>query len=87
MAAPKGKVALPDGRVVDGVNVNVEESNERWSEITLQDGTKIRIKLSVIAVRRAENEYDPQGRPYYSIDMTPVIAVTEVPENLLRKKN
>ena len=60
----KVKMTLPDGKtVVDGISVGVKRSIEQWSEFELEDGSKFKGKLSVAAVNRATNSYDPMGRP------------------------
>jgi len=79
------KMPLPDGRYVDGVEVAVEETHERWSDVTLADGTVLRVKLAVLSAIRAVDAYDPQGNPMYSLNMTPVIGVHSVPANLKQK--
>jgi hypothetical protein len=81
------KMTLPDGKVVDGVEVAVEESTERWSEIKLDDGTIARVKMTVISAVRAENQFDPMGFPIYSLNMAPTIAIVSVPENLKKTRN
>src|SRR5262245_20732106 len=85
MAERPVKMTLPDGRIVDGVEVDVDESNERWTDITFKDRTRLRVKITVISAMRANGEYDQLGNPMYALNMTPVIAVTEVPERLKRK--
>jgi hypothetical protein len=87
MAEKKVKMALPSGQIVDGVEVPVEETVERWSDIKLQDGTSLRIKMTVVSAVRADNDYDPLGQPFYSINMTPVIAVAEIPEHLKKQRS
>jgi hypothetical protein len=87
MVERAAKVTLPDGRVVDGVEVAVDETTERWTEVKLQDGTMIRVKMTVISAARATKDYDPQGNPIYSVNMAPVVAVASVPDKLRRKVN
>ena len=81
------KMALPDGRVVDGTEVPIDETTERWSDVKLSDGTILRIKLAVISAVRANGAFDPQGNPMYSLNMTPVMAILSVPPNLRQKGN
>jgi hypothetical protein len=75
------------GQLVDGYDVPILESNERWSELKLEDGTTLRVKLSVITVTRPDNQYDPTGNPMYIINATPTMAVVDVPDKLKRKTN
>jgi hypothetical protein len=83
----KVKIPLPDGRVVDGVEVGIDESTERWSEVKLSDGSVVRIKITIVSAARAENEYDQHGMPIYNFNMAPVMAVTSVPDNLKKPRN
>lgn len=80
-------MVLPDGRTVDGVEVNVDEATERWSEVKLSDGTVVRVKMTVIAAMRAENEFDNLGNPIYNINMAPVMAIASVPDKLKKTRN
>lgn len=79
------KVTLPTGQIADGVEVPIEESNERWSEIKLEDGTIIRVKLSMVSVVRVPGQYDQVGNPMYIMNMTPTIAILSVPDALRKK--
>ena len=79
------KVTLPTGKIADGIEVPIEELNERWSEIKLEDGTIIRIKLSLISAVRVPGQYDQVGNPMYIMNMTPTIAILSVPEELRKK--
>jgi hypothetical protein len=86
MAERKTKVKLvPSGQEVDAFEVPVEESTERWSELKLEDGTILRVKINVIAIHRVPEMWDPQGNPFYVLNMAPVIAILESPERLRRK--
>ncbi|HTS40666.1 MAG TPA: hypothetical protein VMH84_09025 [Xanthobacteraceae bacterium] len=81
------KMTLPDGRVVDGVAVGIKESTERWSEFELDDGTKMKIKVTLVGAMRAISEYDPGGLPWYQLQMVPVFTPAEVPSALKKKEN
>lgn len=87
VAVAKAKLMLPDGRLVDGVEVGVDETTERWSDIKLADGALLRVKMTVVSALRAEDEYDQTGQPIYSLNMAPVIAVNSVPDKLKKKRN
>lgn len=64
---------LPNSPPRDGWEVPVRESTERWTEVTLDDDTVIRLKLTVFAAIRIDGEYTPDGLPAYSLKMNPVI--------------
>jgi hypothetical protein len=78
-------VMLPTGGIGEGVEVPVEESIERWSEIKLEDGTIIRLKVTMISAVRIPGQYDQIGNPMYVMNMAPTIAIVSVPENLRKK--
>src|SRR5712691_2839980 len=81
----KVKVTLPDGKVVEGVDVPIEVSNDRWSDITLEDGSVIRIKALVVSVIRIDGQYDQDGNPLYVVKSSTTTAIASAPEELRRK--
>jgi hypothetical protein len=93
---PHGEIFVADRRTkvqlvpgvppVDGVEVPVDESSEKWSEYKLEDGTTIRLKQVLMEVIRT-GQYDPEGNPLYAIKAQPVLLVVDVPDKLKRKTN
>jgi hypothetical protein len=83
----KVKVQLATGGTVEGTEIQVNESSERWSDFTLADGTVLRAKLAITSAVRVDGQYDPQGNPMYTLNMAPIITVLSVPEELRRKVN
>jgi hypothetical protein len=69
------EVDLPNGKKGKATRVDVAQSNERWSEFTLPDGTKLLAKVSLISVMRVENELDVGGNPLYMINAVPTLIV------------
>lgn len=87
MADRKTKVQLvPGGPLVDGIEVPVDESSEKWSEYKLEDGTTIRLKQVLTEVIRT-GYYGPDNNPLYAVKAQPVLAIVEVPDSLKRKTN
>lgn len=81
----KVKVPMPpDGRIVEGFEVPVMESIERWTEIKLEDGTVLRVKPSVISAIRIPGQYDPEGNPMYALKAINAMMVAEAPAHLRR---
>ncbi len=85
MADKRIKVRLGHEEV-EATEVFVDESNERWSELRLSDGTFMKVKLSVISVARTDR-FDMNDNPIYSINATPTLAIVSVPEQLRKKKD
>jgi hypothetical protein len=68
--------------MVDATEVGVQESTERLSEITLDDGTVIRVKPNVISAARLDGKWDPEGNPQYAIRSAPMITIVKAPPHL-----
>jgi len=79
-------MSRPDGTQGEGIEVQVVESTERWSEFTLEDGTKLRFKMVIAAFIRATNEFDVEGNPIYAIRGAPQINFMDIPEQLKKPK-
>ncbi len=84
MAEKRVKVPFPTpiSPPMDGSEVGVSESTERWSEVTLEDGTILRVKPSVLSAVRVDGQYDPDGNPAYLIKAQQVVMVVSSPEHL-----
>lgn len=67
---------------MDGSEIAVSESTEKWSEVTLEDGTVLRIKPSVLSAIRIDGQYDPEGNPAYLIKAQQVVMVVSAPVHL-----
>ncbi len=85
MAEGTVEVTLQDGSKGSGVEVQVMESTERWSETTLEDGAVIRVKMTVMSAVRTEDQYDAQGNPTYLLNMSPVVSIVRIPEQYRKK--
>lgn len=82
------KVQIPyAGKMMEGVEIPIEESTEKWSELKLEDGTIIRVKQSVASVIRIDGQYDAEGNPFYVIKSAPAVAIIHVEEGMRRKVN
>jgi hypothetical protein len=68
--------------MVMGMDVPIEESTERWSEIKLADGTILRVKQAVAAVVRLDQTWDAEGNPVYVVRSGPALAIVQVDESL-----
>jgi hypothetical protein len=66
----------PDGGITQetGTLVNVVKTHEPWSEYDLEDGTKLRMKQTVINVVRLDDR-DDDGNPMYSIQSQQTLSV------------
>ena len=81
MPGRKVKLNLPNVGLVEGTEVEVLESVDRWSEIKLDDGTVLRIKPVTMSVARIDGHYDAVGNPMYVVQAQQVMSVT-APEKL-----
>jgi hypothetical protein len=82
--ADKMKVPVqgPDGTIDEkiGTIMEVTESKEPWSEYTLEDGTKIRIKQALVNIVKLDDEKAPNGDPILIIQAQQ--AMTVIPKNM-----
>ena len=85
MAPRKVQIKDPSGQMVEGYDIAITESTERFSEIKLEDGTVLKAKLSVIGAVRVDDRWDDSGNPMYVIKGQHVVTVAEAPEQLRRK--
>lgn len=85
MSERRTKVEYPQGKQADGFSVDVEEANERFSEIRLADGTRIRIKPVITEVVRVEGQWDREGNPIYVVRSANVMTVSEVSDDLKKR--
>jgi len=69
------KVPLLGGGTADGIEVEISESREKWSEYELTDGTIIRMKQSPIEIVRLNDERDAEGNPVYIIKAAPIVTI------------
>lgn len=84
----KTKIPVPglDGKMHTATKVDVEKSVERWSNITLADGTELKIKPVVIEADRFDDLYDADDHPLYSVKNQVFISIVSTPNNLKRRK-
>lgn len=87
MAERRVKVQIPpNNETVDGVEVDVDEALEKWSEVRFVDGSLIRVKVTVASAIRVDGRWDQDGNPLYIIKGTQTMVVSSSPENLRKKK-
>lgn len=74
-----------DGKFVEGLDIPILESTEKFSEFTLADGTVLRVKPLIISAARIENQWDQDDNPVYVCKNQVVIAVKHSLDSLRRK--
>lgn len=75
----------PGGPLLDGFEVAIRESTERWTEVTLEDGSVIRIKPMILGAVRVEGQWDQEGNPVYALKGGPGMStIVSVPDHLKR---
>lgn len=79
------KVTDAKGDLVDGTEISVAESTERFCDVQLEDGTQLRAKLSVSSAVRLDDQWDNQGNPVYLVKSQNVIIVADARDEFKRK--
>lgn len=82
MTEKRVKVKLPTGVEFEGSEVGVTEVTERWSEILLEDGSRLKVKPNVLGALRADGQYDPEGNPVYALKSSQIMMVVSAPIHL-----
>jgi len=72
--------------LAEGEDVDFEEVNETWNEYKLSDGTTLKVKTVLVAVKRLK-KYLPDGTPIYLIQTQNIVRAVNVPEHLKAKRN
>lgn len=80
----KVKIPTPDGKTVEGFEVPVLESTERWTEVKLTDGSVLRVKPSILSAVRIPGQFDPEGNPMYALKAINTMVIAEAPDHLKR---
>lgn len=86
MAQNQTTVPLPEGGTVAGIDVPVSESTERWSEFKLDDGSVLKVKMTLMSAVRVDGRYDQEGNPFYVVKGQPIVTVVSAP-SALKKTN
>ena len=82
MAETRRKVTVQGLGTLEGVDVAVTESHERWTEVLLADGTTVRLKPNVLTVTRIDGKYDNEGNPVYVVNSQQMMIVQNVAPHL-----
>ncbi len=59
----------------EAVKVQINESTERWTEISLEDGSSLRLKAVITNVARLVDEFDADGSPVYVVRSSNILTV------------
>lgn len=80
----KVKIPMPPGgALVEGTEVPIRESCERWTELTLEDGAVIRVKPTILSAVRIDGQWDADGNPAYALRGGPnAMTIVQVPDQL-----
>ena len=82
MPERKVTVPMPDGTTATGSEILIKESSDRWSEVTLEDGSVFRVKPIIASAVRVDGQYDSEGNPIYFMKGSMATAMVSVPPEL-----
>lgn len=74
----------PGGEMFDAELVEVQSSQESWSQYLLGDGTSLKVKVVVTEVWRADGKFDNEGNPMYIVKSGNILVVN-APDNLRKQ--
>jgi hypothetical protein len=78
------KLPTPEGKIIEGEEVDFKPTQEPWCVYQLEDGNTIRFKAVVTQVIRTENR-DAQGNPVYVVRSSNVVSISP-PETFKHKE-
>ena len=64
-------------REVEAIIVDFEGKSEPWSTYELDDGTTLKIRVTINAIARLEGEFDAHGMPVYTVQSGTVVRVVK----------
>lgn len=84
MAEKRTKVTVPSlsPTPLEGYEVPISESTEKWTEIKLEDGSVLRLKPNVFKVTRVDDKWDAEGNPIYAVNHTITMTIASAPDRL-----
>lgn len=85
MAEHKKTVEYPPGTQVEGTDVAITESIERFNELKLEDGTILRMRTNVVEVIRLDEQWNENGDPVYVVKSSTTVTAVEVPQEFKKK--
>lgn len=72
------------GKEVEAEIIDINQSNEKWNEYFLDDGTSLKVKLVIQKVHRIVGQYDHEGNPVYFFQSTNIPSI-DCPDDLKKK--
>lgn len=78
----KRKIPGPDGQLADATLIDIKEVIERFSDVMLDDGTHIRVRMIIREVLRYDTLWADDGEPMYSVQNAAIPMVVEAPDVL-----
>jgi len=83
----KIEITWSDGSICSATLVEIEQSVEHWSKLTLSDGTELRVKPIITEVARVKDKYDAENNPIYSLKHQIVATVFSTSNNFKKNSN
>ena len=74
----------PNGPLADAELVDVQSSQESWSQYLLGDGASLKLKAVVTEIWRIIDHYDADGNPMYIVRSSNVLVVN-APDDIRKK--
>lgn len=79
---PKTTIKDPLGNLVEATSVGIKESREYFNELTLDDGTILKMKVVATQAYRLDGKWDNQGNPVYVVNSSSILVVDSAQEIL-----
>jgi hypothetical protein len=84
MVQRKVKVKISPTQEIEGIDVPIKSSDEKWSEFILEDGTIVRAKVSLMSAIRIPGQFDPAGNPVYAFGHSMTSSIVKVSPDMMQ---
>jgi hypothetical protein len=81
---PAKRYTLPTGQEIDVEVVEITKRDDPPTVLELADGSRIRLRIDVLEVGRAQGLWDADGNPVYHVKSANTMAVLDASEALRR---
>ena len=74
------RVKTPEGNFIDAAEVSVEGPDTRTIEFALSDGAKLSVRVTILALYRALDNFGETGEPKYLPSVRVDTRISAIPE-------
>ena len=74
------------GKTITGEAIKIKEIKDPPIEMTLEDGSVLRLRMDIYEAVRIPGQYDPEGYPAYHVRHSGMLSVISAPPELCNRQ-